>query len=125
MTLVNQVLDSARKRLAILGPRAGVCDAAAILANAETPLIVVCDDEGIALGVISRTDVIKALVGGTAAALESSAETMMTRSMLVSQADQPMQEAWKSMTARALRCVPILDAKGRPEGVLHARDVAS
>ena len=124
MVLVKHVLDTARKRLATLSPQAGVCDAAAILTNAETPLIVVCDGDGIALGVISRTDVVKTLVGATAAALDTRAEAMMTRTVLTCQRDQPLQDAWKSMNARLLRCAPIIDDNGRPLGVLHARDVA-
>jgi len=28
------------------------------------------------------------------------------------------------MNARSLRCVPILDDSGRPQGVVHARDLA-
>jgi CBS domain-containing protein len=124
MTLVNQMLDIARKRLATLSPKAGVRDAAAILSNAGTPLIVVCDDDGVAVGVISRTDVIKRLVGASQGALDTSAESMMTRSVLACQPDEVLQDVWKNMNARLLRCAPILDGNRRPQGVLHARDIA-
>ena len=50
MMLFKHALDTGPKRLATLSPQAGVCDAAAILTNAETPLIVVCDGDGIAVG---------------------------------------------------------------------------
>jgi predicted transcriptional regulator len=38
---------------------------------------------------------------------------------------QPLQQAWNAMNARSLRSAPILDEEGRPQGVIHARDIAS
>jgi 2-methylisocitrate lyase-like PEP mutase family enzyme len=43
MVLVKHVLEPARKRLAVLNLEASIFDAARILTNRETPLIVVCD----------------------------------------------------------------------------------
>jgi CBS domain-containing protein len=125
MMLVQHLLEAARKRLATLSRESGICDAAAILTNSNTPLAVVCDGEGIAVGVISRTDVVKALVGATVDTLNTSAEAMMTPCVLSCRTDQPLQEIWKLMNERALRCAPVLDSNGRPQGVLHARDLAS
>jgi len=124
MMLVQHLLEPARKRLAILNRRSGVCDAAAILMNSLTPLAVVCDEDGITLGVISRTDVVKVLVGATQDVLGTDAETMMTRVVHSCQPGQPLQDVWKLMNERSLRCMPVLDADGRPQGVLHARDLA-
>ncbi len=125
MMLVEHILDSARKRLATLSPESRVCDAAEILMNSETPLAVVCDADGIAVGVISRTDVVKVLVGARVDALSTNAGAMMTRCVLSCQTHQPLQEVWNLMSARSLRCAPVLDADGRPRGVIHARDLAS
>jgi CBS domain-containing protein len=36
---------------------------------------------------------------------------------------QALQLAWKSLSARGLRCAPLLDASGKPQGVVHARDL--
>jgi CBS domain-containing protein len=57
MILVKHILDSARKRLAVLSREASLFDAARILANRDTPLVVVCDSDGIAVGVISSSHV--------------------------------------------------------------------
>jgi CBS domain-containing protein len=125
MMLVEHMLNTARERLATLSRESVICDAAAILMNSDTPLAVVCDGEGIAVGVISRTDVLKALVGPRGNALSTSAEAMMTGCVFSCRAHQPLQDVWKIMGDRALRCAPVLDSTGRPIGVLHARDVAS
>jgi CBS domain-containing protein len=48
----------------------------------------------------------------------------MTKPVVSCRVEQPLQEVWTIMTARSLRCAPILDHEGRPQGVVHARDVA-
>ena len=61
MILVKHILEAARKRLAVLSREASLFDAARILANRDTPLVVVCDSDGIAVGVISSNHVINVL----------------------------------------------------------------
>jgi CBS domain-containing protein len=125
MRLVEHLLDTAKKRLATLSRDAGICDAAEILLNADTPLAVVCDDEGAAIGVISRQDVMKVLVDVQENAFGTRAEKMMNRALFSCRPHQPLDEVWKAMSSRALRCAPVLDDQGRPQGVLHARDLAT
>ena len=60
MILVKHILETARKRLAVLSREASLFDVAKVLANRDTPLIVVCDSEGIAVGVISSSHVVNA-----------------------------------------------------------------
>jgi len=48
----------------------------------------------------------------------------MATSVVSGHVDQPLQEVWTSMNGRSLRCAPILDKDGRPQGVVHARDIA-
>ena len=51
MVLVKHILEGARERLAVLPRDALVRDAAAMLST-KTPLVVICDHEGVAVGVI-------------------------------------------------------------------------
>ena len=125
MLLVEHILDTARPRLATLSQESRVSDAAEILINPQTPLVVVCDGEGIAVGVISRTDIVKVFAGASVDTLSLCADAIMTRCVLYCQAHQPLQQIWETLNARSLRCAPILDGDGRPQGVLHARDLAS
>jgi CBS domain-containing protein len=125
MMLIEHILEPARKRLAILRRESRLADAAAILMNGDTPLAVVCDGDGVAVGVISRTDIVKVLVGAKSDAFSTCADAMMTTSVLSFRLDQPLQDVWQSMSARSLRCAPILDHDGRPQGVVHARDLAT
>ena len=125
MVLVQHILDAARERLAVLNREASVADVARILANPTTPLVVVCDEGGIAVGVISRTDIVKVIAGARVDAFATNAGAIMSGSILSCHIDQTLQRVWEIMSARSFRCAPILDNDGRPQGVVHARDLAS
>ena len=122
--LVQHILEDARRRLAVLSREASVCDAADILANANTPLVVVCDSEGVAVGVVSRTDIVKVFSRDRGDAVNTNAEAIMTQPVSSCHVEQTLQSVWATMGARGLRCTPVLDNSGRPQGVLHARDIA-
>jgi CBS domain-containing protein len=124
VVLVLHIMDAARKRLAVLSRDASVFDAAEILANPAIPVVVVCDEAGATVGVISRTDILKTIAGKRSAALDTNASAMMTQAILSCHANQTVQQVWGMLNARSLRCAPILDGDGRPLGVIHARDLA-
>jgi CBS domain-containing protein len=124
MVLVQHILETARKRLAVLSQDASLCDAAEILANPETPLVVVCDREGSAVGVISRGDLVRVLATASEAALDLQADAIMTKAMLSCHVDEALQGVWTTLSSRSLRCAPVLDHDGRPQGIVHARDIA-
>jgi CBS domain-containing protein len=124
MILVQHILENARRRLAVLSRDASLSDAAEILANPNTPLAIVCDSEGIAVGVVSRTDVVKVLSCAGRDAFNTNAEAIMTQPVLACHVDQTLQSVWETLSARSLRCAPVLDDSRRPQGVVHARDLA-
>jgi len=124
MILVKHILEAARKRLAVLSREASLFDAAKILENRDTPLVVVCDSDGIAVGVISTSHVVKVLATAGADALGLNAGAIMTKPLLSCHVDEELQQVWAVMNSRTLPCAPILDDDGRAQGVVHARDVA-
>jgi CBS domain-containing protein len=124
MILVKHVLESARKRLMVLSVDASLFDAARILKNRDTPLVVVCDSDGIAVGVIASGHVLNALASAEADACGLNAGAIMTKPLLTCHLDEYLQQVWAGMNSQTLPCAPILDDEGRPQGVLHARDVA-
>ena len=124
MLVVKHILDAAQKRLAVLSREASLFDAARILENRDTPLIVVCDSDGIAVGVIATSHVVKVLATAGADALGFNAGAIMTNPLLSCHVDEELQQVWAVMNSRTLPCAPILGDDGRAQGVLHARDVA-
>ena len=124
MILVKHILEPARKRLAVLSQEASLFDAARILANRDTPLSVVCDADGIAVGVISPSHIINILATAGVDAIGFNAAAIMTKPLLSCHIDEALEQIWAAMSSRTLPCAPILDQDGRAQGVLFARDVA-
>jgi len=124
MALVKHILEDARKRLAILDREALVAEAASILANPNTPLIVVCDSEGIAVGVVSKSNIIRALAGGSDNAVKMTMGDVMTNPVLSCHVEQALKQVWDTLNANSLRSIPVIDTSGRPQAIVHARDLA-
>jgi CBS domain-containing protein len=124
MILVKHILETAQRRLAVLSVQASLFDAARILTNRDTPLVVVCDGDGIAVGVISSGHVLNVLATAGVDAVGFNAGAIMSKPLLTCHVDECLQEVWAVMTSQTLPCAPILDDDGRAQGVLHARDVA-
>ncbi len=124
MILVKHILETAQKRLEVLSVEASLFDAARILTNRDTPLVVVCDGDGIAVGVISSGHVLNVLATAGVDAMGFNAGAIMTKPLLTCHVDDYLQQVWAVMNSRTLPCAPILDDDGRAQGVLHARDVA-
>ncbi len=124
MNLVQHIIEDAHRRLAVLRLDASIQDIAGLLANPVTPLVVVCDSSGVALGVVSSADIVHALSRIGPAAVNANAAALMTQPIRSCAADQSLQSIWEAMGAGAVRCIPVLDAEGRPLGIVHARDVA-
>ena len=122
--LVKHILVPAQKRLAVLSREASIIDAARVLANRDTPLVVVCDGDGVAVGVISSSHVIKVLATAGADALRFNAGALMTKPAFSCHVEETLEQIWAVMNSRSLPCAPILDDDGRAQGVLFARDVA-
>jgi predicted transcriptional regulator len=124
IVLVKHVMEPARKRLAVLSQEASIFDAAKILANRDTPLIVVRDNDGIAIGVISPGHIVNILATAGPESLGCNAGAIMTKPVLSCHMNEALEQVWAVMTSRTLPCAPSLDDDGRAQGVLFARDVA-
>jgi len=126
MILVKHIVEPARKRLAVLSQEASLFDAARILANqgTHTPLAVVCDGDGIAVGVIAPIHIVNVLAAAGVDALGLNAGAIMTKPALTCHLEEALEQVWGVMNSQTLPCAPILDDAGRAQGVLYARDVA-
>ena len=126
MILVKHILESAQKRLVVVSQEASLFNTAQILANQDThtPLAVVCDSDGIAVGVIAPIHIVNILATAGVDALGFKAGAIMTKPALICHIDEALDQIWEVMNSRTLPCAPILDDAGRAQGVLYARDVA-
>lgn len=124
MNLVQHILEDAKRRLVVLRLDASVRDIARALTNPLTPLVVVCDSVGVALGVVSSADIVNAVSRDGGEAFNANAAALMTQPIHSCDAGQTLESIWSSMGAGSHRCIPVLDKAGKPMGLVHARDVA-
>jgi CBS domain-containing protein len=120
---VETILPAARDRLATLEEGAPLVEAAKRLRGPGARLVVVCAADGRMRGVVSKTDVVDRISQCSGASCTTSVSSVMTREVISCRPDAPLRDVWSAMTSRGLEHVPVVDADGRPQGVLAARQV--
>jgi CBS domain-containing protein len=121
--LVEGVLTLARKRLAVVGEDSPVIQAAGLLGNPHTNLVVVCNPAGEMIGVMSKTDIVKHISHCHGHACAISVSDVMSRDVISCHSGDWLFDIWTLMKARTVQCVPVVGAGSKPLGILYARDV--
>lgn len=89
-------------------------------------------DEGKLFGVLSDRDLLKALSPnlGTMAENDKDAATLnkrvhqvMTRKPITVHGEDPVMDAVRIFNTQRISCIPVIDADGRPVGLLSWRDI--
>jgi CBS domain-containing protein len=121
--LVEGVLALARRRLVVIDGEAPVIQAAGLLGSPHTDLVVVCNQAGEMIGVMSKTDVVKHISHCHGHACTISVSDVMSRDVISCQSRDWLFDVWTLMKARTVQRVPVVDAGLKPLGILYARDV--
>ena len=119
---VERILPAARKRLVTIKNGAPVIEAAKLLLDCHTDLLVVRGADELLAGVITKTDVVRQMSLCQGSGCTMAAASVMTRSVVHCQPNDVLQNVWSIMKDRGLKNLPILDRDLRPVGVLNARD---
>jgi CBS domain-containing protein len=116
------VLARARERLVTIDAGAPVIEAADRMAEPHVDLVVVCDQDGRMVGVVTKTNVVgqvrRCLGGGCGAAVAG----IMTRDVVSCGPEGSLQDVWSAMKSTGLQRVPVVDGDGKPTGIIYARD---
>ncbi len=107
-------------RLAVIAVDATLRTAACALSKPHVGLLVVCDENRRAAGVVSKSDIVRHLTNVGVA--EASVATLMSRKIVSCRPDDDLYGTWQSMLARNLQNVPVLGNHSEPVGVLDVRD---
>ena len=118
--LVGSIRVLTAARLMAIGTDATLRTAACVLSSRHIGLIVVCDNSQKAIGVVSKSDIIRHLtsVGLT----EAPIVTLMSRDIVFCRPDDDLYVTWQSMTAQGRQNIPVLSTSSVPLGVLDIRD---
>lgn len=119
--LVEQLLAATRVRLVTIRDDAPLIEAARHLHGRETNLVVVCELDGVMVGVITKTDVVDQISRCQGGGCTVAASAVMTRDVTSCQPHVSLTDVWARMRKRGLKHIPVLDEDLRPIGVLDAR----
>lgn len=121
---VENIPKAAHGKLVTIGDDCELIEAAKLLTSG-TDLVVVCNSEGIARGVVTKTDIVNQMSVCTGAACHCPVSTVMTSAIVVCRGQDLLQDVSERMKARRLKNIPLVDGQNRPLGVLTARTVLS
>ncbi|WP_269532104.1 CBS domain-containing protein [Chitinimonas sp. BJYL2] len=122
LTPVSSIALVARSRLLTVGINAFLAEVSAMLARTQISLVIVCDDAGKAVGVITETVLVRQLGFGQADVFSTRAGDVMTHTFTTCRPEDSLPEVLAMMHERGLIHVPVLDADHHPVGVINARD---
>ena len=120
---VERILGVARERLATVAEDALLVDAARLLSSPIFNLVVVCDDSGKTVGVVTKTDVVSRVSYCTGCSCAMPATKVMTTEIVSCRANDMLSDVWATIRERGLKNIPIVDERSAPIGVANARDV--
>lgn len=120
---VERLLPVAGERLVVIGNDAPITDAARMLSRTpQVKLLVVCSANGVAVGVLTKTDIVRQISNCQGSACMLVVATTMTQNVVSCRPRDGLHDVWSVMKDRGLAHIPILDHDVRPIGVLYARD---
>jgi CBS domain-containing protein len=118
--IIKGLTRSTAARMRIVEADASIGSAALAFADRRVGLLVVCGEGGRALGVISKSDLVRHLAGGGAG--QTAVSAAMSRPIVSCAPEDDLHSTWQMMTARGLQNMPVLVNGERPLGVLDIRD---
>jgi CBS domain-containing protein len=107
-------------RLMVISIDASLRAAASALSSPHIGLLVVCDKNSKAAGVVSKSDLVCHLA--SAGVAEAPIGTLMSRNIISCRPEDDLYATWQGMAAQNLQNIPVLSTDSKPLGVLDIRD---
>jgi CBS domain-containing protein len=120
--LIHHVLQRKGADVVTIGAEAPITQAVSTLGEHNIGAIVVADDQGAVVGIISERDVVRALAADGPRALDGIVGDLMTRKVTTCGPRATVDELMALMTERRIRHVPVVDG-GALTGIVSIGDV--
>jgi predicted transcriptional regulator len=117
---IGDLPETSSVRFKVLDERSSVRAAADAFSESQLGLIVICDGSGKAVGVVSKSDLVRHLA--RAGHVDVPIPEVMTRTLISASPGDDLRRTWKFMVSRRLQNLPLLGAHGKPVGTLDIRD---
>lgn len=122
MMTVKSILDAKGYDVFTLNPDATLAQAAGLLAEKRIGAVVVTDDGGRILGILSERDIVRAIGESGAAALETRVASTMTGKVQTCRESHTVIHVMEVMTRERFRHLPV-EKDGRLAGIVSIGDV--
>ncbi|GGA80537.1 inosine-5-monophosphate dehydrogenase [Brucella endophytica] len=119
---VRSILESKGRNVISIMPDATLMEAVAILALHRIGAIVVCDGGKAIKGILSERDIVRAIAGEGARALELKVSDLMTSKVHVCRENHTINEVMEIMTVNRFRHLPV-ERDGCLDGIVSIGDV--
>ncbi len=119
---ISAILKEKGSRVVSVSPRATVAEVAHTLATARIGAVLVCNERGDLLGILSERDIVRLLASQGASALDHHAEQLMTHHVTTATMKTTVAEATSMMTSGRFRHLPVME-HGRVVGLVSIGDV--
>ena len=119
--LVEQMLSRACERLAVVDAGASVKDAADLMAQPATDLVIVCRG-GAVIGVVTKTDIVVQISRNPGSDLAMPVDAIMRRDVATCRSSAPLSAVLQAMKDRGFQRFPVVDDRHSHEGKVYARE---
>lgn len=120
--LVSQILKDKGDLVFTVTPRETVADAAALLNTRRVGAMVVVDDDGAIVGILSERDIVRAVAVDGADALSQPVGGCMTCDVVFAAPGETVDVLLERMTDRRIRHLPVV-RDGRLAGIISIGDL--
>lgn len=119
---VAHLLKNKGRSVAVDQPDVPIARIASQLSRLQIGAIVITDERGHILGIVSERDVVRAIAQNGAKVLEQPVSTIMTRSVVTASEAERVHDLMRKMTEGRFRHVPIVN-DGKLSGIVSIGDV--
>jgi len=119
---VAAILAQKGQSIVSVTPEASIAEVTHVLAEHRIGAVLVCNERGDLMGILSERDIVASLAADGASVLDQTADHMMTRHVTTAVARTTVAQAMQMMTNGRFRHLPVLDM-GRVIGVISIGDV--
>jgi CBS domain-containing protein len=119
---VESILPVAQQRMITVRADGSLVEAANLLSDTHRALLVVCDDAGAMVGVITKTDVVRQVAQCHGVVDKSRISEVMTTTVTSCRSEDLLHDILALMKSRGFVHIPIVDVNSHPCGVVNARD---
>lgn len=119
---VKDIAGADQVHVITVSPKTALADAARTLSEKKIGILVVCDDKGALLGVLSERDIVRAIATNGKKAVGMSVDSFMTRKVETCSLSDPPHRVMRRMSFGNFRHMPVMDGQVL-KGIISSKDI--